>query len=253
MEIKAMNLAPPTWSTAQPQVRDPKDTRVSGASAAPGIYGKTLPAPDPQAEAPEHGQQLSLFSRTVCAGLIGAMGVLALTGCGKTVPTPPTSSTSATQPSAASKAAEKQLAGAFDEAEKAIQESKGGDAQKSAEAVTRKLMSQIQEYAKKTGRSAEQVASDVKGYVISHPGVSAAVIVGGGVATGIVLEKAGVPEKIAAVAGNVVDGAASGTSSGLSAVADAVKTHPVLSGAIAAGLAAGTGYLIYTHVAAPAK
>ena len=119
-----------------------------------------------------------------------------------------------------------------------------GDPQEKAEQVSRTLTQKIQDYAKATGRSANEVKNDVIAWSYDHPVVATSLVMGAGVATGVVLSRAGVPEGIAHLAGVAVDGA----KSGFGAVGDFAKEHPVAAGAVAAGVAAGAGYLIYTAV-----
>lgn len=123
-----------------------------------------------------------------------------------------------------------------------------GDAKADAAKINRSMMESVQEYAKESGRSAAQVASDVKTYLVDHPAVAASIVLAAGVGTGVVLERAGVPDAIASAAGAVLKSG----KDGLGSVGQAIKDHPYLSGAIAVGVAAGAGYLIYQHVNSPA-
>lgn len=123
-----------------------------------------------------------------------------------------------------------------------------GDAKADAAKVNKSMLESVQEYAKKSGRSAAEVASDVKTYLVDHPAVAASIVLAAGVGTGVVLERAGVPNAVASAAGAVLESG----KSGLGSVGQAIKDHPYLSGAIAAGIAAGAGYLIYQHVNTPA-
>ncbi|MBI3927100.1 MAG: hypothetical protein HY319_16305 [Armatimonadetes bacterium] len=133
----------------------------------------------------------------------------------------------------------RQLEQTFQDLEKQLQESRNPEAQ--AAQVNRTLMERVKDYARKTGRSAAEVANDVKAYAYEHPMVAAAVVIGAGVATGVILENAGVPDKVAGVIGSTLKG-------GVSSVGTFVREHPVISGAIAVGIAAGVGYLVYDYM-----
>jgi hypothetical protein len=84
--------------------------------------------------------------------------------------------------------------------------------------------------------------------MMAHPGVTAAVVFSAGVATGALLEKAGIPEKLAFTAGTAFDAACAGSKKGAREVADTIKENPVLSGVIISALAAGAGYLAYQYL-----
>lgn len=131
----------------------------------------------------------------------------------------------------------------FNQLEQELQNHQG-DPQEKAEEVSRTLTQKIQDYAKATGRSAVEVKNDVVAWSYDHPIVATSLVMGAGVATGVVLSRAGVPEGVAHLAGLAVDGA----KDGFGAVGDFAKAHPVAAGAIAAGVAAGAGYLIYQAV-----
>jgi ElaB/YqjD/DUF883 family membrane-anchored ribosome-binding protein len=144
---------------------------------------------------------------------------------------------------------QKNLVASLDNLEQEATTAKG-DTQNEAQSINKRFMDRVADYAKQTGKSAREVADDVGQYMISHPAVSAAVILAAGTTAGVVLEHAGVPEKVAAVAGAMVDSVRGNASEGLGTVATAVKNHPVMSGTIAAALAAGAGYVIYQHATA---
>ncbi|MEW6280123.1 MAG: hypothetical protein AB1758_15960 [Candidatus Eremiobacterota bacterium] len=129
---------------------------------------------------------------------------------------------------------------AFDDLEKQASESTG-DTRTEAQKIDRTLKERIAEYARSTGRSAEQVRQDVMQFYVEHPGVSAAVVLAAGVGTGVLLERAGVPAHVAGAA----EAALKASKNGLAGVTETVKEHPVLATAIGVGLAAGAGYAIY--------
>lgn len=112
------------------------------------------------------------------------------------------------------------------------------------EEVTKNLTQKIKDYAKATGRSAVEVKNDVMAWSYDHPIVATSLVAGAGVATGILLSQAGVPEYVADFAGVVIDKAGNGVDS----VTEFAKENPVLAGTVAAGIAAGAGYLIYQAV-----
>ena len=131
----------------------------------------------------------------------------------------------------------------FQQLEQELQNHKGDPKEKAAE-VSETLTQKIKDYAKATGRSAVEVKNDVMAWSYDHPIVATSLVMGAGVATGVLLSRAGVPEGVAHLAGQALDGA----KSGFGAVGDFAKEHPVAAGAVAAGIAAGAGYLIYQAV-----
>ena len=64
-----------------------------------------------------------------------------------------------------------------------------------------------------------------------------------GLATGVGLEHAGVRAKVA----DLVGVALQGSNTAAPNVGSYVKEHPVISGTVAAAVAAGVGYLAYQH------
>ena len=116
-----------------------------------------------------------------------------------------------------------------------------GDPQEKAGEVAKTLTQKIQEYAKATGRSAGEVKDDVIAWAYDHPIVATSMVMGAGVATGIILNQAGVPDYVAGFAGAALDEAGEG----LGAVVDWAKENPVVAGAVVAGVAAGAGYVVY--------
>ncbi len=131
----------------------------------------------------------------------------------------------------------------FEDLEKQLQEHQGNPTEKAAE-VSKTLTGKIKEYAKATGRSASEVKNDVMAWSYEHPIVATSLVAGAGVATGILLSEAGVPEHIAKFAGVAMDVAGDG----LDSVTDFAKENPVVAGVVTAGIAAGAGYLIYQAV-----
>ncbi len=112
-----------------------------------------------------------------------------------------------------------------------------------AKEVNRQVMSAIQKYQQESSKPWERVADDVKAFAYEHPVLAATVIASAGVATGVVLERAGVPEHVANLAGQAFQGSKSAAAN----VGEFIKEHPVVSGAVAVGIAAGVGYLAYNH------
>lgn len=119
-----------------------------------------------------------------------------------------------------------------------------GDPQAKAEEVNRTLGEKLKDYAQATGRSAAEVANDVKAWSYEHPLVATSIVMAAGVGTGVVLERAGVPDTVAGWVGSAIDS----SGDGLGAVGDWIGEHPVIAGTVAAGVAVGAGYLIYTSM-----
>jgi len=140
------------------------------------------------------------------------------------------------------------LSQSFDKLEQEVSASTTGNPAEVSKGVAKKFFDTVSEYAKTAGKAAGDVANDVKNFMLSHPGVTAAVILGAGVATGVLLEKAGVPEKTAFYAGLAFDSMCAGAKKGLGEVSTLIKENPVLSGVIITALAAGAGYLVYNYV-----
>lgn len=109
--------------------------------------------------------------------------------------------------------------------------------------VTTKVMDAISKYQKTTHKAWNDVTTDVKAFAYDHPILAATVVAGAGVGTGVLLEKAGVPKEVADITGGAF---AYGQSTASSAV-DWAKAHPLVTGAGAAVVAAGVGYLAYEH------
>lgn len=107
--------------------------------------------------------------------------------------------------------------------------------------VAKSLTGKIADYAKATGRSAVEVKNDVVAWAYDHPILATSMVAGAGVATGVVLSRAGVPETVAQIAGTAIDHAGGG----FDAVVEYAKENPVVAGAVTAAVAAGAGYLIY--------
>lgn len=132
----------------------------------------------------------------------------------------------------------------FDQLEEQLKNSEG-DSKEAARQASLTLGQKIKEYAAATGRSAKEVGQDVHAWAYDHPIVATSLVMAGGVATGTLLSKAGVPETVAQYAGVAIDAAGDG----FQKVGEFAKEHPVIAGAVVAGVAAGAGYLIYTNVA----
>lgn len=139
--------------------------------------------------------------------------------------------------------ASRELQASLDGLEKQIEQTNPSTPEE-ARAIQQTFGEQVKEYARKSGRSAAEVASDVKAWLTEHPAVAAAIVMAAGVGTGVVLERAGVPAAVADAIGSVLEGGRNG----LGRVGETIKEHPYLSGAIAVGLAAGAGYVIYEYV-----
>ncbi|MBT9583631.1 hypothetical protein IV102_09780 [bacterium] len=112
-----------------------------------------------------------------------------------------------------------------------------------AKDVNKDVMAAISKYQTDTGKPWEKVIDDVKAFAFEHPVLAATVVASAGVATGVVLERAGVPDKVASLAGLAFQGSKSAASN----VGTFIKEHPVVSGAVAVGIASGVGYLAYNH------
>lgn len=130
----------------------------------------------------------------------------------------------------------------FSELEQQLKESDGDPATQAEVAKT--LTGRISDYARATGRSAVEVKNDVVAWSYDHPIVATSLVAGAGVATGVVLSRAGVPETVAQLAGTAIDQAGGGFDS----VVNYAKENPVVAGAVTAAVAAGAGYLIYQAV-----
>jgi ElaB/YqjD/DUF883 family membrane-anchored ribosome-binding protein len=112
-----------------------------------------------------------------------------------------------------------------------------------AKDINKDVMAAISKYQSETGKTWENVVNDVKAFAYEHPVLAATVVASAGVATGVVLERAGVPDKVASLAGMAFQGSKSAASN----VGAFIKEHPVVSGAVAVGIATGVGYLAYNH------
>ena len=117
-----------------------------------------------------------------------------------------------------------------------------------AKEVNKSVFDAISKYQKETGKPWERVADDVKAFAFDHPVLATTLVASAGVATGVVLEHAGVPGKVADLVGVAFQGSKSAASN----VGNFVKEHPVVSGTVAAAVAAGVGYLAYQHFHTPA-
>lgn len=135
----------------------------------------------------------------------------------------------------------------FESLEKELQNHDGNPQEKAAQ-VSLTLTQKIKEYAQATGRSAAEVRNDVMAWSYEHPIVATSLVAGAGVATGILLSQAGVPEHVAQFAGVALDVGGQG----LDSVTEFAKENPVVAGVVTAGIAAGAGYLIYQAVNANA-
>ncbi len=170
----------------------------------------------------EQARPMSSWARGISLVLVGAIGAGALAGCSKPPEPPPVSETQ-TQ-------AQQALDKAFDEADQLLQQNKDDDAKEQA---TRRVMSAVGEYARQTGRSAQQVASDLRGYMVEHPVLTLSVAYAVGVGAGIGLEKLGLSDSV---------------STSVESIKQAIKDHPILTGVVVVAAAAAVGYVIYEAV-----
>jgi len=131
---------------------------------------------------------------------------------------------------------------------KSLEERINANPNVNGEEVQRSLWDSITEYQKATGRAWNQVAEDVKAFAYEHPVLAGTIIATAGVGTGIVLERAGVPDKVAGMIGSALDSGMGGAKK----LGQMVKDHPVIAGTVAVGVAAGVGYLVYHHYNVPA-
>ena len=131
----------------------------------------------------------------------------------------------------------------FEQLENELKDYEGDPGKKAAE-VTRTLSTKIKDYAKATGRNASEIRNDVTAWAYDHPIVATSLVAGAGVATGVLLSDAGVPDYVATAAGVAFDAAGDG----LGSVADYAKENPVVAGVVTAAVAAGAGYVIYQAV-----
>lgn len=109
--------------------------------------------------------------------------------------------------------------------------------------IHKSVYTAISKYQKDTGKPWEKVMDDVKAFAFDHPVLAASLVASAGAATGVVLERAGVPASIAKLAGNAFEGSKDAAGK----MAEIVKEHPVISGAVAVAVASGVGYLAYQH------
>lgn len=126
---------------------------------------------------------------------------------------------------------------------KSLEERLAANPNADAKEINRDVMAAISKYQSETGKPWERVIDDVKAFAYEHPVLAATVITSAGVATGVVLERAGVPDKVAGLVGMAFQGSKSAASN----VGQFIKEHPVVSGAVAVGIATGVGYLAYQH------
>lgn len=210
--------APRLSSMSRPPARAGGDeVHLSGPSEP-----QELPAESPArvqgAEVAKH----SGWARGVCLVLAASIGAVALSGCTQQPTPPPVSQgTSHSQ-------AEQALSQAFDDADAMLAQAKDDDGAK--EQAARNVMGAIGKYARDTGRSAQQVASDIKGFMVEHPVLTLSVAYSAGVAAGIGLEHLGLTD-------------AAGTS--VEAIKQAVKDHPIITGVVVVAATAAVGYMIY--------
>lgn len=143
--------------------------------------------------------------------------------------------------------AQKQLVKSMDDLERQATAEQSGDAAVQSKDIQHSLLQTIQDYANRTGESSEAAAKDVGKYMISHPALSAAVILAAGTAGGIALQKAGVPASVATLATTMLASAQANGQAGLGTVTNAISNHPVVSAVVGTGLAAGAAYLLYEY------
>ncbi|GEM_PF-2821994 len=123
-----------------------------------------------------------------------------------------------------------------------------GDPKTEAGSISEKFFSTVSEYARAAGKTTSEAAEDIKAFMMAHPGVTAAVILAAGTTTGIVLEKAGVPDSLALLAGTAFDAASAKTKSGLSGLVNLIKDNPVITSVVVSAIAAGAAYLAYEYL-----
>jgi len=157
-------------------------------------------------------------------------------------------SSPALKPPVADTPQKQQLSKSLDDLEKEAYSASSGDSQKDARGISRKFFDAAGKYAASAGKSVSEACEDIKGFMLAHPGVTASVIFAAGVATGVLLEKAGIPEKLAFTAGTAFDAACASSKKGASEVAETIKENPILSGVIISALVAGAGYLAYQYL-----
>lgn len=213
---------PATASRLTPFSRPPG--RSSGDEVRLGERPHDLPGETPGQIQKTEVAQHSSWVRGVCMVLAGSLAAVALTGCTQQPPPTPPPVTQGVEHTQAQQA----LSQAFTEADQMLQKAKDDDGAK--EQATRRVMTAIGDYARSTGRSAQQVASDIKGYMIEHPVLTLSVAYSAGVAAGIGLERLGLSD-------------AAGTS--VEAIKQAIQDHPIITGVVVVAATAAVGYMIY--------
>lgn len=235
--IRALNaaaslpLAAPAAALPEGAV-EPRDQVVLGSRPSTPARTPAPPQPDRAPEAGDTVSPLPTWMRVVAGGMAGLVGMVALTGCGKQAPTPPTTSISDSQEITQAK---QRLEQRFQEIEKKMEASRSGDGKEQSGEVTRQLIDAVSDYARQTGRSAQQVGYDLTEFMKKHPAVTLTVAFAVGTASGIALEKIGLTD---------------GISNGLASIKQAVEDHPLIAGLVVAGVAAGTAWLIYNYATA---
>lgn len=133
----------------------------------------------------------------------------------------------------------RQLDATLTQLENEVQSNPGGDTR----SLQGKFMDAVSRYKTQTGKAWGAVTQDVQAFAYAHPILAATLVTGAGVATGVVLERAGVPAAVAGYASGVLQ-SGEGAASKMGAL---IKEHPVASSMVAVGISAGVGYLAYQH------
>lgn len=140
------------------------------------------------------------------------------------------------------------LDSSLDTLEQVAAESVTGNPREASKNISEKFFATVSDYAKAAGKSMSEAAEDVKSFMMAHPGVTASVILAAGTSTGIILQKAGVPDSIALLAGSAFDVVSSKVESGLSGLTETIKENPVVTAVVLTAIASGAGYLAYEYL-----
>ncbi len=113
--------------------------------------------------------------------------------------------------------------------------------------IQKDVLAAVQRYQKDTGKPWQQVADEIRAFAFNHPVLAASLVASAGVATGVLLERAGVPAQVATATSVAFDSAKGTAGNVAGTVGQYIKDHPVIAGTVAVGVAAGVGYLVYNH------
>ena len=113
--------------------------------------------------------------------------------------------------------------------------------------IQRDVLAAVQRYQKDTGKPWQKVADEIRAFAFNHPVLAASLVASAGVATGVLLERAGVPSQVATATSVAFDSAKGTAGNVAGTVGQYIKDHPVIAGTVAVGVAAGVGYLVYNH------